>query len=134
MNKLIAKQLSFCEQYLIDSNATQAAIRAGYSVKTAAAIGAENLRKLEIQSQVRLLKSLQSERLQVDADRVLQKYWSIVDFTLSDICSFNGKSITYKPFAEWSERARTAVTNIRENSRGEIVELRTESKLPALRC
>jgi len=43
MAKLTEKQRRFVEEYLIDLNATQAAIRAGYSVKTAAVIGAENL-------------------------------------------------------------------------------------------
>lgn len=42
---LTAKQRRFVEEYLVDLNATQAAIRAGYSSKTAASIGEENLRK-----------------------------------------------------------------------------------------
>ena len=45
---LTAKQARFVEEYLIDLNATQAAIRAGYSEKTAAAVGHENLRKPKI--------------------------------------------------------------------------------------
>lgn len=43
--KLTAKEERFCYEYCIDFNATQAALRAGYSPKTAYAIGAENLRK-----------------------------------------------------------------------------------------
>ena len=42
---LTAKQKRFCDEYLIDLNATQAAIRAGYSEKTAYRTGADNLRK-----------------------------------------------------------------------------------------
>ena len=42
------KQAAFVQQYLVDLNAAQAAIRAGYSAKTAAAIGYENLKKPEI--------------------------------------------------------------------------------------
>ncbi|MFR7383035.1 MAG: terminase small subunit, partial [[Clostridium] leptum] len=45
MAKLTAKQQRFVDEYLIDLNATQAAIRAGYSEKTAFSIGTENLRK-----------------------------------------------------------------------------------------
>ena len=48
--KLTDKQQRFCEEYLVDLNATQAAVRAGYSEKTAGAIGFENLRKPEIQA------------------------------------------------------------------------------------
>ena len=43
--KMTAKQKRFCDEYLIDCNAPQAAIRAGYSPKTAQAIGSENLKK-----------------------------------------------------------------------------------------
>ena len=45
---MTTKQARFVEEYLIDFNATQAAIRAGYSAKTAHEIGRQNLRKLEI--------------------------------------------------------------------------------------
>ena len=46
------KQKRFCDEYLIDLNATQAAIRAGYSSKTAYSIGNENLKKPELQKYI----------------------------------------------------------------------------------
>ena len=49
------KQKLFCEEYLIDLNATQAALRAGYSEKTAYSIGNENLKKPEIQEYIQKL-------------------------------------------------------------------------------
>lgn len=52
MSKLTPKQKRFCDEYLIDLNATQAAIRAGYSEKTAGQIGEQNLKKLEIRSYI----------------------------------------------------------------------------------
>lgn len=52
MEGLTDKQRRFCEEYVIDWNATQAAIRAGYSDKTAAAIGHENLTKPDIQEYI----------------------------------------------------------------------------------
>ena len=52
MPKLTAKQERFCEEYLIDLNATQAAIRAGYSVESAGSIGSENLTKPEIRARI----------------------------------------------------------------------------------
>lgn len=54
--KLTAKQERFCEEYIIDLNATQAAIRAGYSSDTAYSIGSENLKKPEIQNFLATLK------------------------------------------------------------------------------
>ena len=49
--KLTPKQQRFIDEYLVDLNATQAAIRAGYSAKTAYSIGIENLKKPEIQTE-----------------------------------------------------------------------------------
>lgn len=67
------KQARFVEEYLVDLNATQAAIRAGYSEKTAGAIGAENLTKPEIVDAIAAAKLARSERTQVTADRVLEE-------------------------------------------------------------
>jgi len=50
VGKLTPKQQRFCDEYLIDLNATQAAIRAGYSKKSAKEIGTQNLTKLHIRS------------------------------------------------------------------------------------
>ena len=65
------KQKIFCEEYLVDLNASQAAIRAGYSEKTAHAIGQENLRKPIIANAVAAAQAERVERVQIDADTVL---------------------------------------------------------------
>lgn len=63
-SKLTEKQKRFCEEYLIDLNATQSAIRAGYSEKVAYSIGSENLKKPEIQNYItELLDSAKSTRI-----------------------------------------------------------------------
>lgn len=71
--KLTAKQQRFVEEYLVDLNAAQAAIRAGYSEKTARSIAAENLTKPDIQEAIREGKKARSERTEITADRVLQE-------------------------------------------------------------
>lgn len=71
--ELTEKQEAFCREYMKDLNATQAAIRAGYSEKTSYSIGQENLSKPEIQNRLSELKSARNERLQIDADWVLQQ-------------------------------------------------------------
>ena len=53
MMKLTSKQQRFCDEYLVDLNATQAAIRAGYSKKTAKQIAQQNLTKLDIQEYIK---------------------------------------------------------------------------------
>ncbi len=57
--KLTPKQKRFCEEYVVDFNATQAAIRAGYSKKSAYSIGPENLKKPKIRNYIRELKQYQ---------------------------------------------------------------------------
>ena len=73
MAGLTAKQTAFCEEYLIDLNATQAAIRAGYSEKAAQAIGAENLTKPLIADFICKAKAERSEKTKIDAAWVLTK-------------------------------------------------------------
>ena len=72
MAKLTPKQQRFVDEYLIDLNATQAAIRAGYSPKTAQQMGAENLSKPVIAEAIELAKTERSERTLVTQDDVIR--------------------------------------------------------------
>ena len=69
--KLTSKQRCFVEEYLVDLNATQAAIRAGYSTKTARQVGAENLSKPYIDAAVQAAMDARSERTGISQDYVL---------------------------------------------------------------
>ncbi len=69
--KLTAKQQLFCKEYLVDLNATQAAIRAGYSKKTAYSIGFENLKKPEIQEEIQKNADKRAKKVEIDANYVL---------------------------------------------------------------
>lgn len=73
MAKLTDKQELFAREFIKDLNATQAAIRAGYSEKTARAIGCENLTKPDIQQRVAELNQERLERVKIDADYVLRQ-------------------------------------------------------------
>ena len=69
--KLTEKQQRFVDEYLIDLNATQAAIRAGYSVKTANEQGSQNLAKLSIQQAIAKQMAERSKRTGINQDRVV---------------------------------------------------------------
>lgn len=71
--ELTDKQARFCEEYLIDLNATQAAIRAGYSEKTAREQAAQNLSKLNIQEKIAELKAERAKRTEMTQDSVIQE-------------------------------------------------------------
>lgn len=82
--KLTPKQRRFVDEYLIDLNATQAAIRAGYSPRTANRIGAENLSKLDIQKEIETRQKEREQRTEITQDYVLQKLKEITDQQASD--------------------------------------------------
>lgn len=82
--ELTGKQRVFVEEYLVDLNATQAAIRAGYSADTAYAIGWENLRKPDIQKAISKAQAERSERTEIDADWVLKRLATIANTSLGD--------------------------------------------------
>ena len=71
-SKLTNKQKMFCKEYIVDLNASQACIRAGYSEKTAKEIGSQNLTKLNIQEEITRLMKDREERMQLTADKVLE--------------------------------------------------------------
>jgi phage terminase small subunit len=72
------KQKRFCDEYLIDLNATQSAIRAGYSEKTAYAIGNENLKKAEVKKYIEERMKEKDEKLIASQDEVLRYLTSVL--------------------------------------------------------
>lgn len=73
MATLTKKQELFCKEYLVDLNATKAAIRAGYSEKTAQQMGSENLLKPVIAEKVKILFEARAERVELNSDWVLKQ-------------------------------------------------------------
>lgn len=84
-HKLTPKQEMFCLEYLKDLNATQAAIRAGYSENTANEQGSQNLAKLSIQEFISELKKKRIEKIEVTSDMVLKE---LANIGFSDIRKF----------------------------------------------
>jgi phage terminase small subunit len=77
--KLTAKQQAFIKEYLIDLNSTQAAIRAGYSKKTAKEIGCENLTKPHVNEAIEEAMNKRSEKLEITAEYVLGSLKEVAD-------------------------------------------------------
>ncbi|KAG3043995.1 hypothetical protein PC121_g22193 [Phytophthora cactorum] len=75
---LTPKQQKFCDEFMIDGNATQAAIRAGYSEKTAYSIGQENLKKPEIAKEIDKRQKKHAEKTGMTVEWVLQQYKDII--------------------------------------------------------
>lgn len=105
--KLTEKQKKFCEEYLVDLNATQAAIRAGYSQKTANRIGHENLTKPDIQSYVQEKQKQLQQRTGITIERVLNELASIA---FSDVRKFYNEDGTLKKIIDLEEEASAALS------------------------
>ena len=79
MANLTPKQQRFVEEYLIDLNATQAAIRARYSPRTANEQGAQNLAKLSISEAIAEAQAKREERTQITQDYVLTNIQKVIE-------------------------------------------------------
>lgn len=79
------KQEKFCQEYMIDLNATQAAIRAGYSPKTANEQAGRLLVNVSIQNRIAQLQAEQSRRTGISADRVLRELAKVAFANAGDI-------------------------------------------------
>lgn len=109
MANLTPKQQRFVEEYLIDLNATQAAIRAGYSEATARSIGAENLTKPDILEAIIEAQAKRSERTKIDADYVLQRLVAIDQMDVLDIMD---DKLQMRPLSEWPQVWRQFINNV----------------------
>ena len=87
------KQSRFVEEYLVDLNATQAAIRAGYSPKTAQVIAAENLSKPMIAQAIQLQIEERSRRTEITQDRVLNELAKIGFLNIADILNMDDATV-----------------------------------------
>ena len=79
------KQKQFCNEYLIDFNGTQAAIRAGYSRNTARSIANENLTKPDIQAYLKELIESRNERTKITQDEVIEKIKEVAEVCMQQI-------------------------------------------------
>lgn len=113
---LSPKQRKFVAEYLVDLNATQAAVRAGYSPKTAEAIGHENLRKPGISRAVQSGMKARADRVEIKADDVLRELGRI---GFSDIAGLFDESGQLRAFRDIPMESRRAVAAIKVKSHTE---------------
>ena len=109
MANLTPKQQRFVEEYLIDLNATQAAIRSGYSEKTAQQMGSENLLKPVIAKAIQEAQNKRTEQTQIDAAYVLRRLVEIDQMDVLDIMDDDGN---VKPLRDWPKIWRQYISNI----------------------
>lgn len=133
-NKLTPKQRRFIDEYLIDLNATQAAIRAGYSEKTAYSIGLQTLKKLEIQAEIQKRRNRLQNKLEITQERVLQELAAIAFANGADYAKVVNSgllpTVEMIPTEELPPEKLPAIAGIKANQYG--VEVKLHDKVKAL--
>ena len=114
--KLTAKQACFVKEYLIDLNATQAAIRAGYSERTAQEQSSRLLLNVMVQNAISEAKQVRVEQTEIDAAYVLKRLVEIDQMDALDILSEDG---SLKPISQWPKIWRQYLSGF------DITELKT---------
>ncbi len=111
--KLTPKQEMFCLEYLIYLNATQAAIRAGYSVRTAKEIGYELLTKPHIDARVQELALIREQKSTKTGEDVIKELENVGFSRIGDVIEWNESGIAFiKNSGELSDEAMAAIESV----------------------
>ena len=103
---LTPKQQRFVEEYLVDLNATQAAVRAGYSAKTADQQGSRLLANVKVSDAVAAAQAARSQRTKIDADWVLR---TLAEEKAADLADLFDEAGNVLPVREWPAVFRRGV-------------------------
>lgn len=106
---MTAKKWRFVEEYIKDLNATQAAIRAGYSARTAASQGERLLRDVDVSAAIHAALAERSKRVEVDADYVLKRLAEIDKMDAADILNDDG---SIKSVQDWPPIWRQMISGL----------------------
>lgn len=129
------KQKVFIDEYLIDFNATRAAIAAGYSKKAAKEIGCENLTKPNIQEAIQKAMKERSERTEITQDMVLKELAKLGFSNIKDYIETGSKDfVCFKNIDDIPEEAARAIEAIKliKNNQGGSLEFKLHSKTKGL--
>ena len=131
---LTPKQQRFVDEYLVDLNATQAAIRAGYSAKTAGSIANETLTKPEIAAAIQQAMQDRSDRTQITADAVLQELGRIGFSDMRVFATWGANGVTLNESASLKDDSARCVAEVSETRTkdGGAIRFKLHDKVAAL--
>src|SRR4051812_24518347 len=129
------RQRRFVEHYLVDLNATQAAIRAGYSAATANQIGARLLANVKVAAALAEAQAARSKRTEVTQDRVLLELARVAFGDPRRVMSWGPGGVRLRPSAELADEEAAIVAEVGETTTkdGGSLRVKTVDKLGALR-
>ena len=126
--KLTDKQAKFVDEYLIDLNATQAAIRAGYSKETARQIGSDCLSKVVIQNAIQERQQALKKSTEITQERILKEESCLAYSDLEGLLDKDGSMIPPHEIPEELRRAISSVEIIERWIKGKDDEMEKEIK------
>lgn len=122
------KRLKFINEYLIDSNATQAAIRSGFSEKTAYSQGQRLLKNVEVAKKIAELQEQARKHSEISREEVLGVLAGIIRANIPDYLKEDGK---LKSFDSLSKAEKKAIESVKVGKRG-VITVKLSSKLQAV--
>ena len=143
-NSLTPKRRRFVDEYLVDLNATQAAIRAGYSPKTARSAGSRLLTNVNIKPVIQAAMDARAKRLEISADNVLKELARIGFADIRDLVAWDEEHVRFRPSGQLTDDQAAAISEVlaetkrftdnQGNTETTIkLKLKTHDKLAALR-
>ena len=129
-DKLTDKQRIFVKEYLVSFNATQAAIKAGYSKKSAKSVGYENLTKPHIQEEIKKQHEERRKRLGIQADDIVNRLWAIANGNIAEYADWKGRRISLKPSDMLNKTQKYIINEISDTQWG--VKIKLADKIKAL--
>lgn len=132
--KLTSKQQRFVDEYLIDLNATQAAIRAGYSPRRANCMGFENMRKPAIAAAIQAGMAKRLARTEVTQDAIIKELAKVAFYDPRSVMSWGPRGMVLKPSDQLTDDQAACVSEVSEttSATGGSLKLKTNDKLKAL--
>jgi phage terminase small subunit len=133
-SKLTARQRRFVDEYLLDLNATQAAIRAGYSANGADVAGVRLLGNVRVQAAIAEGQQARKERTDITADAVLQELALIAFSDVGEVLEQRGGSLSMRDLDTMPVRVRRGIESVREQptQHGTTWSVKMHSKIAAL--
>lgn len=132
--RLSPKQAAFVAEYLKDLNATQAAIRAGYSAKTAASQGERLLRNVEVQRAIQAAQLARQQRTEITQDRIISELAKIAFGDPRDVMEWGPNGVKLRASSELTAEQAAQVLEVSEttSASGGSLKLKKHDKVKAL--
>ena len=121
----------FAQEYVVDLNATRAAVRAGYTAKHAAVTASKLLRNVNVEYWIAEAQELKARKRDITNDRVLEEMRRLAFAQTTDMVELKGGFVTIKDTYSLTTEQKSAISQIRQKKDGEI-EVRFYDKQKAL--